>query len=47
MADKIRAGLVIMLWLIFCADWLLLFLLWMQSHYYDRDSHDEEENTDG
>lgn len=45
MADKIRAGLVIMLWLIFCADWLLLFLLWMQSHYYDRDSN-EEDNTD-
>ena len=41
MADKIRAGLIIMLWLIFCADWFLLFLLWMQSHYYDDDTEDD------
>lgn len=45
MVDKIRAGLVIMLWLIFCADWFLVFLLWLQSRYYDRDGN-EEDNDD-
>lgn len=47
MADKIRAGLIIMLWLIFCTDWFILFLLWLQSHYYDSDSHNEEDSNDG
>lgn len=45
MIDKIRAGLAVMLWLIFCANWFLLFLLWLQSRYYDRDSN-EEDNDD-
>lgn len=45
MIDKIRAGLVVMLWFIFCANWFLLFLLWLQSRYYDRDSN-EEDNDD-
>ena len=45
MIDKIRAGLVVMLWLIFCANWFLLFLLWLQSRYYDRDNN-EEDNDD-
>lgn len=47
MADKIRGGLIIMLWLVFCADWFVLFLLWMQSRYYDRDSRNEEDLNDG
>ena len=42
MADKIRAGLIIMLWLIFCADWFLLFLLWARSRYYDDDTEDND-----
>lgn len=44
MADKIRAGLIIMLWLIFCADWFLLFLLWLRSRYYDDDTEDRDDD---
>jgi hypothetical protein len=44
MIDKIRAGLLIMLWLVFCADWFLVFLLWLQCRYYDRDSNEEDNN---